>query len=223
MYLNYELAKLLKQEGCNIVGFADLRILPSEPRKGLGVGMIIGAPYAAEGVQANLDGDISKFRSHSGATLESLKKYQEVAIQFLKEKQYKAVTAYKKMECRGGITYKMLGTLGGIGWIGKCAVLTTKEYGPALFLQSVLTDAPFECAEPITKSLCPSDCTACADICHVNAINGSLWERGIHRDTFFDVEACRKGRKIRDTSGNGEPLCGLCISVCPLTKKGLGL
>ena len=219
--LNKELTNLLAQEGCKIFGFADLSILPNEPRKGLAVGIILGEPYTGEGMQANLDGDIRKFSNASGATFEPLERYQKTVAQFLKAKKYKANTTYKKMECSGGITYKMLGTLGGIGWIGRNALLTTKEYGAALRLEAVLTNAPFECAEPITKSLCPPNCAACADICHANAIKGGLWERGIHRDTFFDVKACRKGRKIRDKVSQGEPLCGLCISACPLTKKGL--
>jgi len=38
MNLNQEIIEQLNQEGCNIVGFADLRVLPEEPRKGLEVG-----------------------------------------------------------------------------------------------------------------------------------------------------------------------------------------
>ena len=39
------------------------------------------------------------------------------------------------------ITYKMLATLAGIGWIGKNALLVTKEQGSAVRFTAVLTDA----------------------------------------------------------------------------------
>ena len=218
MNLNQEISKLLEKEGCKIFGFADLSILPKEPRKGFDIGIVMGAIYTTEGMRENLDGNIQKFGSDSWATCEHLERFQKTVIKFIKENGYKANTKYVTT----AITYKMLGTLAGLGWIGKCAVLTTKKYGPALRLTSVLTNAPLECGTPITKSLCPESCTACADICHVNAIKGGLWEQGIHRDTFFDAKACRRGRRERDSKNTGEPTCGLCISACPLTKKGLG-
>ena len=42
MTLNEEITWLLKNEGCKIVGFADLRNLPEEPRKCGDFGTIIG-------------------------------------------------------------------------------------------------------------------------------------------------------------------------------------
>lgn len=80
MNLNQELTELLKNEGCNIVGFADLSSLPKDPRKALGCGIIMGTPYTAEGMRANLDGDIQKFCSDSGATFEPLERYKKAAV-----------------------------------------------------------------------------------------------------------------------------------------------
>lgn len=212
MTLNQELIQLLENEGCSIVGFADLRILPEEPRRGSDFGIVMGALYAAEGMRENLQGNPDRFGNDSGATFEPLDRYKKTVIKFLKDNGYKANTKYLNTT----VTHKMVGTLSGIGWIGRCAILTTKEWGPALRLTAVLTNAPVECGTPIIKSLCPADCTACADICPTNAIKEGLWEQGIHRDTFFDVKACCKGRQKR------KPICGLCISVCPYTKKGFG-
>lgn len=212
MNLNQDMIRVLENEGCHIVGFADVRILPEESRKGCGCGIIMGAPYTAEGMRENLDGNSQRFADDSGSTFEPLVRFKDTAVHFLKEKGYKANTTYRNTI----ITHKTIGTLSGIGWIGRCALLTTKEYGPALRLTAVLTNAPFECGTPVTKSLCPPNCSACADICPTSAIKEGLWERGVHRDEFFDVEACKKGRRIR------KPMCGLCISVCPYTKEGLG-
>jgi len=191
MNLNQEFIDRLNAEDCKIIGFADLRILPEGLRKDrehLITGIIMGAEnsaYPAEHIKASLD------------------RFITAVVQFLEERGYEAKTDYKPL--------KMLGTLSGIGWIGKSAMLTTKTVGPALRLNCVLTDAPFECGTPIIKSLCPPECMACTDICPANAIKGGLWEQGIHRDEFFDVDACIKGRK--------DMLCGAkCISVCPFNQ-----
>jgi len=214
MSLNQELTDLLTAEGCTILGFADLRILQEEPRKKLDTGIIVGFPYTAEGMKENLAGNPDKFWRDAGATFEPLERFTEKVVQFLKERKYKANTKTYKQTV---VTAKTVGTLSGIGWIGRCAMLTTKETGPALRLSVILTNAPFECGTPITKSLCPEDCTACADICPAGAVKGGLWERGVHRDEFFDVTACGKGR------GNKKNPCNnLCIAVCPYAKTGLG-
>lgn len=228
MNLNQGIAQLLKDEGCRIFGFADLTLLPPEfedARRGASVGIIIGEPYGtAEGIREMLEGKPGKFGSESGATFEPLNRYKAAVKGFLKASKYKSDIKYLNTT----ITFKMLATLAGIGWIGRCAVLTTKEWGPSLRLSAIATDAPLECGTPITKSLCPPDCFECADICPVNAIKkGVLWERfpdgtGVHRDEFFDVKACRIGRKQIDPKAQGEPTCGLCICACPFTKKRQG-
>jgi epoxyqueuosine reductase QueG len=211
----------LENEGCQIFGFADLRILPPEPRKGLDVSIVKGAPYTAEGMKGNLEGNSEKYATSSRATFELLDRYQKTVLKFLKEKKYKASITYRNTGYLNGITHKMVGTLAGIGWIGRCAILTTKKFGPTLRLTAVLTNAPLECGKPITKSMCSPKCNECVNICPAKAIKEGLWEQGIHRDTFFDVAACRKILNSRRKNGT-EGLCGLCISACPYTKNGLG-
>jgi epoxyqueuosine reductase QueG len=219
MKLTEEISKLLKNEGCKIFGFADFRGLPAEPRRGADFGIIMGEPYTATGMMENLEGKPERFAADSEATFEPLKRYKAKVMQLLRANGYKPDIKYRSTisrDCPLAITHKMIGTLSGIGWIGRCAILTTEKFGPALRLVALGTNAPLECGTPITKSLCPLDCTACADICPTNAIKEGLWKQGIHRDEFFDVKACCKGRSAR------KPMCGLCISACPFTKKGLG-
>jgi len=210
MNLNKEIINLLKQEGCNIVGFADLLTIPEKQRKGFDFGIVMGATYTTEGLKEYLEGKSSKFGNDSGATFEALDRYKTTVMKFLKEKGYKASDKYSAMK----LTHKTVATMAGLGWIGRCAILTTRELGPALRLEVVLTNARVQCGTPITKSQCPPDCTACVDICPANAIKGGLWELGVHRDEFFDVKACRKMYVSRGG------LCGLCIAACPYTQKG---
>jgi len=216
MSLNLEISQILEGAGCKIFGYANLRSLPAGMHQGLDFGIIMGVPYTPQGMIENLKGNHERLAIDSEATIEPLERFERAIIKFLKERKYKASITYRKTGYSNGITHKIMGTLSGLGWIGRCAILTTEKYGPALRLTAVLTNAPLECGKPITKSLCPPECNVCENICPTNAIKEGLWEQGIHRDTFFDVNACRK--KLNKSNG----VCGLCISACPLTKRGLG-
>ena len=86
---------------------------------------------------------------------------------------------------------KTVATRAGLGWIGKCALLITREFGSAVRLGGVLTDAEFSTGVPKDISEC-GDCTDCVDICPAGAITGEEWYAGIERDVLVDVFTCRK-------------------------------
>ena len=117
------------------------------------------------------------------------------------------------------LPHKTVATRAGIGWIGKCALLVTKEYGSMVRLSSILTDAPFECAAPVDTSLC-GDCSACADACPAKAVSGKHWYAGLARDEFFNAAACGAAARERSMQGfgGGATICGKCIEVCPFTR-----
>jgi len=214
MSITQELSHLLEQEGCTLYGFADITPLPEAARKKLPVGIILGCALTHEGVCENEKGIPCLINPHGGNTFEPLDRFTNVVVNFLKERNFKANTdAYTK----GTVTDKTVGTLGGLGWIGKCALLTTPKTGPALRLGVILTNAPLETNEAITQSQCPPNCHACRDSCPANAISDKLWERGTHRDEFFDVNACKKFRSKQEHG-----LCWRCIAACPLAVEGLG-
>jgi len=158
-----------------------------------------------------------------------LQELAHLTAQTLLDKGYKAFakvppTVVSDDDWRTVLPYKTVATLAGIGWIGKCAMLVTKEVGSALRMTVVLTNAPLEYGTPITKSLCPPNCTACMNACPAKAPLGGLWEVGVDRDTFFNAHACRTAARARakEMLGINETLCGLCISSCPFTMRGLG-
>lgn len=119
---------------------------------------------------------------------------------------------------------KIVATLSGIGWIGKCAMLVTHEVGSALRMTVVLTNAPLKCGTPVTKSMCDPNCTICVNICPGKASLGGLWEVGVDRDEFFNAHACYSAARSRAKTllDIDETMCGLCISNCPFTKRGIG-
>lgn len=115
--------------------------------------------------------------------------------------------------------YKTAATRAGLGWIGKSALLVTPQYGSAVRLTVVLTDAPLTPDAPITESRCGS-CHACADACPGNAIRNTLWYPGIDRAELVDIPACQKaaGDRAEVTLGVRTTICGRCFAACPYTR-----
>jgi len=229
MSLNNEIRELLKQEGCNIVGFADIRSLPEEARRNFNYGIVMALPFTKEAIMENRNGLPKRYSDEHGPMTQKLSDLKKIIADFIVNKGYEALSDTPASEIdnstlRAPLSQKAVATLAGIGWIGKCAMLVTKEVGSALRLTVILTNAPLDCGTPITKSLCGPGCNSCVDICPGNASKGILWEVGIDRDDFFDAHACRAAARARAKSllDIEATLCGLCIVNCPYTKRGLG-
>lgn len=118
------------------------------------------------------------------------------------------------------IPHKTVATRAGLGWIGKNNLLVTQEFGPAVRLSSLLTNAPVECDVPILQSSCGS-CNLCVQHCPAHALHGTLWKAGMPREEMVDVELCyEKQREImRVSTGIDIDLCGKCFAVCTYTQK----
>ena len=227
--LNSEIIALMKQENCDIVGFANLCCLPKETRQNFDYGILIALSYTAEAMQNNINGLPQKYYNEFTQINKRLRELTVITADFLIGKGYKALPKVQSMimqdeDSRTVLPHKTVATLAGIGWIGKCATLVTNEVGSALRLSVVLTNAPLDCGKPIRKSMCDPNCVNCVNVCPGKAPIGGLWEVGVDRDTFFNAHTCRhaaraRAKKLLDIN---ETLCGLCISHCPFTKRGLG-
>ncbi len=123
--------------------------------------------------------------------------------------------------CSAPFQHKTVATRAGLGWIGKSALLVTCEYGSAIRLASVLTDAPLPVGTPTNHSLC-GDCHACVDACPGRAIKGVSWQVGMFRDELYDALACRETcLKQSAKLGIQRTICGVCINACPWTRQHL--
>ena len=150
----------------------------------------------------------------------------DMGAEFLRCFGYRAVAQTRARVSMGEkndgavLPHKTVATRAGIGWIGKCALLVTKEYGSMIRLSSVLTDAPLETAQPVNTSRC-GNCTACIEACPGGAVSGKPWNVGMPREDFFDAAACRKAARERARLGFGDSvtICGKCIEVCPYTRN----
>lgn len=112
--------------------------------------------------------------------------------------------------------HKTCATRAGLGWIGRMGVLVSRQYGPRVWLVSVLTDAPLPMAEPITSGKC-GQCHKCVEACPAGAISGALWDVSLERKDLLDVKKCQTHRK-KLGENYAKPTCGLCLAACPFGK-----
>lgn len=223
------LCEILKTEllksGASLVGFADLRGIDPEIRSGYDYGISIASafdPFIINGIGNGPTKEYHGERERLDKLLDSL---SLKAAEILKENGFDALPK-TRLNVRADVKsrstvlpHKTVATRAGIGWIGKCALLVTEQFGSAVRITSVLTNAPLETSEPINESSC-GNCGNCVRNCPGKAISGDLWSYDMEREQFYNALLCRKTAVERSWNiAPGEANCGLCILVCPRTKK----
>ncbi len=218
-----EVIDLLTSRGAALVGFADLAPLDDAARRGfpravsfalaLNPGIIAGIAagptedYCCEYDRTN--DQLTAMANEAAALLESLGHRSQARP---------STHDWDHATFRAPFQHKTAATLAGLGWIGKCALLVTPQYGSAVRWATVLTEAPLPTGQPITESRCGS-CRVCADSCPGTACSGRNWRQGMAREEFWDHRACLRGMaKISTGRSNHIGICGLCVAVCPHTQ-----
>jgi len=243
-----DLSGFIKDEllchGADLVGFGDMTELPADVRYGLPVGICVAVKFPPAVIAGITDLPTQEYCDWYNRLNDRLDMLVKLGAEALTMLGYKAVAQTRDRVgfCEGEdenstpLPHKTVATRAGIGWIGKSALLVTKEYGSMIRISSILTDAPLKTARPINKSKC-GNCTICRDACPAGAISGKLWEpkppsvRGVSatltggvRDEFFDPVKCRRTARERAKLGfgGGVTICGKCIAVCPYTQSVYG-
>jgi epoxyqueuosine reductase QueG len=119
------------------------------------------------------------------------------------------------------ISHKMVATRAGLGWIGKTDLFISRAFGPRLRLVSMLLNQKLSSdSVPVEESEC-GKCKICVAKCPAHAATGKLWNTKIHRDEFFDAQKCREmcGELARKMFNIDVRICGICISVCPMSHN----
>ena len=223
MPLESELKAEIKRLGADFVRFADVSQLSEEQNRQYPFAILVGAAlspsficavtstpnYTKELKRSNREHD-DEFHSKESLT-DSI---ADGIADYLTARGYSAFSQSEKSILSAGLynakakstplPHKTIARLAGMGWIGKHNLLVTPEYGSAISLCTILTNAPLKAAPhaPI-DSRCGS-CTACKDICEVAAIEGNAWSIGISRNEMVNAFKC-------DT-------CLKCLAHCPWTQ-----
>ena len=211
-----------------MVGFADLQEISSEIRDNYTTGISITVALDPQIVAGIQDGPTPEYYEEYNRVNSLLDKLGHLATRHLTEQGeraewFPATESFIDAETLSTpLPHKTAATLAGLGWIGKCALLVTREYGSAVRLATVLTDAELTDRVPVNESQC-GDCTACVDACPGRAVSGQPWQAGTPREFLCNVFACRETardfEKVRE--GVHDNICGICIAAYPWTKKYL--
>lgn len=208
-----ELISELNIRGANFIKTVDISMLSEKENRGYNVAILIGlalSPDYISRLSKENKVDYSEFgeKEHRAGDL------AEWVADFIIAKGYKAFAQsdrnlihgfYEETTKTTPLPHKKVAILSGLGWIGKNNLLVTKEYGSALCMCTILTNAPLPTENlSIITPKC-GECTVCKDICPANAIHGCIWEPNMDRDFIVDVYHCEG--------------CLKCLVNCPWTQK----
>jgi len=219
---------LLESEGVSVYGFADLRSLPVEQRDGYDYGIVIGLPWDKDVLLGIENGPTPAYHANYDRLNQRLDQLSLLVENTLVDWGFRAQGNTRQRVGSWEGTYltklphKTVATRAGIGWIGKCALLVTKNFGAGIRISVILTNAPLKTGKPIDKSQCGS-CQTCKEICPAQAVSGKTWHVSLEREAFFDAPACAQYARTRaeELLHQKVTLCGLCVLKCPWTQHYL--
>ena len=225
MNLNEQIRISLKEQRADLIGFANVADLPKDMTGGLPLAVSIGIRLDPSVVSEISNGPTQRYYQEYRRINEFIGKLCRQIADLLKTFGWmaKAVEAttdnFDAQTLSMPIQHKTIATRAGLGWIGKSALLITEEYGPAVRLGSVLTNAELETGEPVDTSRC-GECCRCLDRCPAGAIVGSNWSVDVPRESIYNAYACRDmASKLSGKQGIVSTICGICINACPWTQK----
>ena len=226
MKITNQLYDYLHDCGAALVGFADMSVDKSliYPRA-----VSVAIPVPSDIVRSLKIAPNKAYYDTYNEMNDRLNRIVTNGAEYLIDKGYNAiamttdVVKIDRDEWISNFPHKTVATRAGLGWIGKNCLLITRQYGGAVRLSSILTDAPLQTADAITKSGCGS-CTLCVKCCPAEALSGTLWEEGMERGKLFDEQKCyqKQVQIMTEQTGIKEDLCGKCFAVCAFTQKYIG-
>lgn len=227
--LSRRIKESLLGKGASLVGYADISALPKDVRYSLPYAVSIAVALNASVIVNICNGPTLEYKAETNRVKGLLIELGRYTASMLRDNGFEAISlelSSKDIDWKMLSTFlpfKTVATRAGLGWIGKCATLVTREYGSAVRLFAVLTNARLDAGTPVNTSHC-GECTACVKTCPAHAVSGKDWSVNTSRDELYDAFACKK-TAVESMARLGivsdHELCGICISVCPWTQKYL--
>lgn len=224
MELTKELKALLLEKGAALVGIGNMEGLENcKYTTGISVAIPLPKTLIRELQEAPNEEYYHLYHSLNAKLNEIVSAGEE----FLRQKGFEAYAQTTDRvvvndDRKSVLPHKTVATKAGLGWIGKNCLLITKEYGPAVRISSLLTNAPLECDEAVTESRC-GDCELCVACCPAKALKGTLWTAGMAREEIVDAHVCfdKQVQIMKETTGIEADLCGKCFAMCAYTREYL--
>lgn len=222
--LALDLTAVLREAGAALVGFGDLRGIEGAT---LSVGVSVGIPVPAGVVREIRLAPTAAYAQAYRDLNTQLNAIVLAGERYLTDKGYGALALTKDRvnetridRYRTLLPHKTVATRAGLGWIGKSCLLVTPEYGSAVRISTLLTDAPVPCAQPVAESRC-GRCEQCKKNCPSSAIRGTLWSAGMERSDLLDLSTCVAHMEVVSQGLEKDLICGACIATCPYTQRYL--
>ncbi|MCL1830862.1 MAG: 4Fe-4S dicluster domain-containing protein [Oscillospiraceae bacterium] len=233
-----KLFNYLDSLGVDVKGVGDLRSFDDSLRASLPFGISFGIAIDKDIVRRIPDGPFMDYVDAYTNITDRLDDISHLVTNFIIESGYIAIAQDRtyvneqisaskndtdNLYGKAYMPHKTVAASAGLGWITKSALLINDRYGSAVRYSSVLTDAPLDAYVGRYDCRC-NDCNICSENCPTGAIYSRVWTSETSREELFDYELCQKsfrdrGKLINVHTGGGT--CGICIAVCPHTKKYL--
>ena len=214
MTLEAELEYELQSRGADFVYFTDISHLPDKQNRNYPRAILFGIALSTEyiqlicGVNQIGEDEFHVTEARTDQLADSISGYLSIkgySAHSQSENNLFSSGCYNESTKSSALPHKTIAGLAGLGWIGKHNLLVNPEFGSAISMCTVLTDAPLKTVLHTPVSPECGDCTICQDICPVNAIKGIPWKMGALRDELLDVFRCTS--------------CLKCLALCPWTQK----
>jgi len=214
--LTQKIKELAIKNGACLIGIANLKLLkdifayPKNLLKSYKYGISIGINLDQYG---SYD---SRMVDKSYGQLEEIARNVDIYIQSQGYRS-KVIPCDKRVKeagplfWRGEISHKAIARTAGLGWIGKSMLLITPNFGPRVFLITVLTDMPLVLGQPM-KNKC-GNCQECIKSCPLNAlVEVTFADHPQNLKKVLDVPKC--GPYVEKTWEKGN-VCFNCLLACP--------
>jgi epoxyqueuosine reductase len=223
MSLESELKSELYHQGADFIHFVDVSQLSDKQNKQYPIAILVGIvlspdfilkitnkPDYVQKMICNNQMDEDEFNQKEKRT----DQLADHIARFLKKKGYSAYSQsedniyktgfYNEKARSTPLPHKTIAGLAGLGWIGNHNLLVTREFGSAVSMCTVLTDAPLKTILHTPLNSQCGNCSICKNVCQEGAIKGNTWNINSLRDDLVDVHKCTT--------------CLKCMVFCPFTQ-----